>query len=169
MFKIISDPFIILLDLCSWDAFSFHAFWTLMEWPFGYCGTAVRLHCWLLTTRLSVVLSFLSLVRCVVLRFCLSVSMTVRSRSGEEVAACVRVVTLPGLDCTCTSHALWKWAWHLLVSFWSPGLKKENKELGRGQIWDAHVLTWSWWDTLSILKSREDKRGGIFLMDRVEF
>ncbi len=89
-----------------WGAFCFHGFWISTEQSFSYCCTAVRLHRWLLTTGLSAILSPVSLVHCVVLDFCLPVSMTVHSTSGECAAACVRVVTLPDLACTFASHAV---------------------------------------------------------------
>lgn len=60
-----------------------------------------------LTARLSDILSSLSLVHCVVLDFSVCLLDTLlQIRWVAAWAACVRVVTLPGLACAFTSHAL---------------------------------------------------------------
>lgn len=66
--------------------FCFHCFWMLMEQPFGYCCPAVRLLCWLLTTRLRGVLSSLSLMHCAGLDFCLSVCLSLWHSTADQVS-----------------------------------------------------------------------------------
>lgn len=118
MFKIVSYPYILLVDLCSWEAFCFHGFWMLIEKPFGYCCIAVRLHCWLLTTRLSGVLSSLSLVHCVVLDFCLHDSP---QQIGWVSDCLCESADTPCF--TCTSHGLLKGEWRPPIFFDLPDQK----------------------------------------------
>lgn len=87
----------------SWETFLLHGSWMSMK-------HLVRLHFWLMTTRLSGVLSSQSPVHYVVLDFCLSVSMTVPFRSVEFAPASCESGATPS---TQSSHALWEEAWCL--------------------------------------------------------